>query len=112
MFDLSRRINATPSTAKTTAVIGAGPVGLWALCGQVCGRSRRPVLIGATLDLAELRETEPNIETIWTLRSDNPEKSFGGGTNDKLGRLFAQLVRSGSVRVGKGFCRLLRRSCS
>jgi len=69
---------------KSVAVLGAGYSAM-----------------GTTLDLAKLRETEPNTETIWTLRSDNPEKSFGGGTNDKLGRLFAQLVRSVSVRVEK-----------
>ena len=46
---------------------------------------------------------------MWVLRGDNPEKSFGGGANDKLsargelGRVFAQLVRRGGVRVETGF---------
>jgi thioredoxin reductase len=65
--------------------------------------------VGTILDLATLRDAEPATEVVWLLRSDNPEKSFGGGANDKLaargelGRLFAQLVRSGGVRVETGF---------
>jgi thioredoxin reductase len=65
--------------------------------------------VGTILDLARLKEAEPATEVIWALRSDNPEKSFGGGSNDKLaargdlGRLFAQLVRSGGIRVETGF---------
>jgi hypothetical protein len=65
--------------------------------------------IGTILDLARLKQAEPGTEIIWLLRSDNPEKSFGGGVNDKLsargelGRLFAELVQGGSVRVESGF---------
>jgi thioredoxin reductase len=65
--------------------------------------------VGTLLDLAKLREIEPATEIIWMLRGANPEKSFGGGGNDKLaargelGRLFAQLVHSGGVRVETGF---------
>jgi Pyridine nucleotide-disulphide oxidoreductase len=65
--------------------------------------------VGTILDLAKLRKADPRTEIIWALRGDNPEKSFGGGANDKLeargelGRLFARLIRSGSVRVETAF---------
>jgi thioredoxin reductase len=65
--------------------------------------------IGTLLDLAKLREIEPATQIIWMLRAANPEKSFGGGTHDKLaargelGRLFAQLVHAGGVRVESCF---------
>jgi len=65
--------------------------------------------VGTILDLAKLREGEPTTEIIWLLRGDTPEKSFGGGANDKLaargelGRVFGELVRSGGVRVETGF---------
>jgi thioredoxin reductase len=65
--------------------------------------------IGTILDLAKLREADPTTEITWALRGDTPDKSFGGGANDKLaargelGRLFAQLVRSGAVRVETSF---------
>ena len=54
--------------------------------------------VGTILDLAKLKEAEPATQIIWLLRGDNPEKSFGGGANDKLaargelGKVFAQLV--------------------
>lgn len=65
--------------------------------------------IGTILDLARLKKSEPATEIIWLLRSDNPQKSFGGGANDKLnargelGKLFADLVQGGGVRVESGF---------
>ncbi len=65
--------------------------------------------VGTILDLAKLKEAEPLTQIVWLLRSDSPEKSFGGGANDKLaargelGKLFAQLVASGGVRVETGF---------
>jgi len=77
---------------KTVAVLGAGHSA-----------------VGTILDLAKLREAEPATDIVWVLRSDNPEKSFGGGANDKLaargdlGRLFGELVRAGGVRVETGF---------
>jgi thioredoxin reductase len=64
---------------------------------------------GTILDLAKLKESEPSTQIVWLLRGDNPEKSFGGGANDKLvargelGRVFAQLIASGGVRVETGF---------
>jgi thioredoxin reductase len=87
---------------KTVAVLGAGHSA-----------------VGTILDLAKLREAEPATEIIWILRGDNPEKTFGGGANDKLaargelGRLFAQLVRSGAIRVETGFSltHITRASC-
>lgn len=65
--------------------------------------------IGTLLDLAKLREIAPATQIIWILRGAKAEKSFGGGSNDKLvargelGRLFAQLVHSGGVRVETSF---------
>lgn len=65
--------------------------------------------VGTILDLAKLKEAEPLTQIVWLLRSDNPEKSFGGGANDKLaargelGRVFAQLIASGGVHIETGF---------
>lgn len=77
---------------KTVAVLGAGHSA-----------------VGTIIDLARLRQTEPGTTIVWLLRGDTPEKSFGGGANDKLaargelGSAFASLVRSGTVRVEAGF---------
>lgn len=65
--------------------------------------------VGTILDLAQLKRDEPSTEIVWALRGHAPEKSFGGGANDKLsargelGRVFAELVRSGGVRVETAF---------
>lgn len=65
--------------------------------------------VGTLLDLAQLKQAEPATEIIWILRGENLEKSFGGGANDKLaargelGKVFAELVQSGGVRVESGF---------
>ena len=65
--------------------------------------------VGTILDLARLKQAEPQTAIVWLLRGDNPEKSFGGGANDKLaargqlGNVFAELVRGGGVRVEAGF---------
>ena len=77
---------------KTVAVLGAGHSA-----------------VGTILDLARLRDEAPGTDVIWLLRGDNPEKSFGGGANDKLaargelGAAFAEIVQSGKVRVERGF---------
>jgi hypothetical protein len=77
---------------KTVAVLGAGHSA-----------------VGTILDLAKLKDTEPTTQIVWLLRGDNPEKSYGGGANDKLvargelGKVFAQLVASGGVRVETRF---------
>jgi glycine/D-amino acid oxidase-like deaminating enzyme len=82
----------TRYAGRTVAVLGAGHSA-----------------IGTIIDLAHLREAEPQTQIIWLLRGDRPEKSFGGGANDKLsargqlGNVFADLVRSGGVRVEAGF---------
>jgi hypothetical protein len=60
--------------------------------------------VGTILDLAHLKQAEPQTQVVWLLRGDNPEKSFGGGANDKLaargelGKVFADLVQGGGVR--------------
>ena len=65
--------------------------------------------VGTILDLARLKQAEPQTQIVWLLRGDNPEKSFGGGANDKLaargelGKVFAELVQGGGVRVEAGF---------
>jgi hypothetical protein len=61
------------------------------------------------MSLVTLAQQEPGTRPIWLLRSGNPEKSFGGGANDKLsargelGAHFASLVASGQVQVEAGF---------
>jgi NADPH-dependent 2,4-dienoyl-CoA reductase/sulfur reductase-like enzyme len=65
--------------------------------------------VGTILDLAHLKQAEPQTQVVWLLRGYNPEKSFGGGANDKLaargelGKVFADLVQGGGVRVEAGF---------
>jgi hypothetical protein len=65
--------------------------------------------VGTILDLAQVKKVEPITDIIWILRGDTPEKSFGGGANDKLtargelGKVFAELVQSGGVRVETAF---------
>jgi thioredoxin reductase len=65
--------------------------------------------VGTILDLVKLQEAEPETQVIWLLRGDRPEKSFGGGANDKLaargelGKVFAQVIASSAVRVEAGF---------
>jgi thioredoxin reductase len=65
--------------------------------------------IGTLIDLARLKEEEPDTKVIWLMRGDRPEKAFGGGANDKLaargtlGQVFAQLVRSGRIHVETRF---------
>jgi thioredoxin reductase len=65
--------------------------------------------VGTILDLALLKKEAPATQIIWVLRGDTPEKSFGGGANDKLaargelGKIFAQLARGGGIRVETAF---------
>lgn len=79
-------------TSKVVAVLGAGHSA-----------------IGTILDLARLKQADPKTQIVWLLRGDDPEKSFGGGANDKLaargqlGKLFAELVQGGGVEVETGF---------
>ncbi len=77
---------------KTVAVIGSGHSA-----------------IGNLIDLARLRDEEPDTRVIWILRGDKPEKAFGGGANDQLaargelGSIFEAHVKSGSLEVVTGF---------
>jgi thioredoxin reductase len=77
---------------RTVAVLGAGHSA-----------------IGTLIDLSRLKDEVPTTEFVWLLRSDTPEKAFGGGANDKLsargelGAAFAALVASGKVKVETGF---------
>jgi NADPH-dependent 2,4-dienoyl-CoA reductase/sulfur reductase-like enzyme len=86
MPDVSRAERARYA-GKTVAVLGAGHSA-----------------VGTILDLARLKQAEPQTQIVWLLRGDNPEKSFGGGANDKLaargelGKVFAELVQGGGVR--------------
>jgi len=52
---------------KTVAVLGAGHSA-----------------IGTLTELTTLAQEAPGTRAVWLLRSGNPEKSFGGGANDKL----------------------------
>ncbi|MGD9804139.1 MAG: FAD-dependent oxidoreductase [Hyphomicrobiaceae bacterium] len=77
---------------KTVAVLGAGHSA-----------------IGTLIDLVQLASQVPDTTVIWLVRSDKPEKAFGGGANDKLsargelGSAFAALVRDGKLRVETSF---------
>ena len=77
---------------KTVAVLGAGHSA-----------------IGTLVDLTTLAQQVPGTRPVWLLRGSNPEKSFGGGANDKLaargelGAHFASLVSSGQVQVEADF---------
>jgi glycine/D-amino acid oxidase-like deaminating enzyme len=77
---------------KTVAVLGAGHSA-----------------IGALTDLTTLAREAPGTRPIWLLRNRDPEKSFGGGANDRLaargelGAQFALIVASGQVQVEAGF---------
>lgn len=65
--------------------------------------------VGTLIELAKLKDHAPDTNLIWLIRGTNPEKSFGGGANDKLaarGELasaFAAIVRSGKVQVETEF---------
>lgn len=65
--------------------------------------------IGTILDLARLKQANSKTQIVWLLRGDDPEKSFGGGANDKLaargelGKVFAELVQGGGIGVETGF---------
>jgi len=77
---------------RTVAVLGAGHSA-----------------VGTLIDLARLKDEVPTTGIVWLLRSDTPEKSFGGGANDKLaargalGAAFAALVAGGSIKIEAGF---------
>lgn len=77
---------------RTVAVLGAGHSA-----------------IGTLIDLVKLKEAAPATVVIWLLRGADPQKSFGGGANDKLsargelGATFARLVGDGAVHVETGF---------
>jgi thioredoxin reductase len=77
---------------KTVAVLGSGHSA-----------------IDTLVDLVHLKDQAPGTEVIWMLRGDDPEKSFGGGENDKLaargalGRAFARLVRDRRMQVETSF---------
>jgi hypothetical protein len=65
--------------------------------------------IGTLIDLVRLKEEVAETELLWIIRSDNPEKSFGGGASDQLaargelGSIFARLVRDRRIKVETGF---------
>lgn len=65
--------------------------------------------VGTLIDLARLKDEAPTTEIVWLLRSEDPTKSFGGGSADQLsqrgalGSAFAALVASGRIRTKTGF---------
>lgn len=77
---------------KTVAVLGAGHSA-----------------IGTLIDLVKLKEAAPGTVVIWLLRGADPQKSFGGGANDKLsargelGAVFARLVGESALQVETDF---------
>jgi thioredoxin reductase len=82
----------TRYAGKTVAVLGAGHSA-----------------VGTLIDLVQLASAFAGTRIIWLVRGDKPEKSFGGGANDKLaargelGALFAKHVRDGKLEVETGF---------
>ena len=77
---------------------------------------RRVLVIGsghsafnAILDLVALRDSEPATEIVWAIRGDAPDRSYGGGDDDRLpargalGATVRGLVADGSVEVIAGF---------
>ena len=89
---MSWAASAPDTSGKSVAVLGAGHSA-----------------IGTLIDLARLKDEEPDTRIVWLLRGDNPEKSFGGGANDQLaargelGRIFAELVGAGRLGVEARF---------
>jgi thioredoxin reductase len=65
--------------------------------------------VGTLIDLVRLKDEAPQTQVLWLLRGNDPEKAFGGGTNDKLaargelGAAFARLVGEGRIVVEPGF---------
>src|ERR671922_123644 len=77
---------------------------------------RRVLVVGsghsafnAILDLVALRDSEPATEIVWAIRGDAPDRSYGGGDDDRLpargalGAMVRGLVADGSVEVIAGF---------
>ena len=70
---------------KTVAILGAGHSA-----------------VGTHPRFGQAEEAVPATEIVWILRGDNPEKTFGGGPNDKLvarGELGKVCSRNWSARV-------------
>ena len=65
--------------------------------------------VGTILDLITLKETAPDTNITWLVRSDDTQRSFGGGENDQikargaLGTKFKHLVESGKISIESGF---------
>lgn len=61
--------------------------------------------INTLLDLAKLKETDPNTEIIWVMRKKSVEEAYGGEENDQLeargalGSHIHQLIDAGQVQV-------------
>ena len=77
---------------RTVAVVGAGHSAT-----------------GTLLDLVKLSKTAPNTRVLWILRGNDPSKSFGGGSKDKLaargllGSELARVVGEGAIEVHTAF---------
>ncbi|OIB00624.1 glutamate synthase [Paenibacillus sp. LC231] len=61
--------------------------------------------INTLLDLAKLKESDPNTEIIWVMRKKSVEEAYGGEENDQLeargalGSHIHQLIDAGQVQV-------------
>jgi thioredoxin reductase len=59
--------------------------------------------IGTLIELMRLKEDAPDTQVLWLLRSDQPQKAFGGDVNDQLtargelGAHFGRLVGEGRL---------------
>ncbi|CAH0344733.1 NAD(P)/FAD-dependent oxidoreductase [Bacillus sp. CECT 9360] len=61
--------------------------------------------LNTLIDLAKLKENDPQTELIWIMRKRNAEEAYGGEANDQLeargelGTRIHELVNTGTVRV-------------
>ena len=65
--------------------------------------------VGTILDLISLKEKQADTLITWLVRSEETERSFGGGDADQieargaLGTKFKHLVESGKIQIESGF---------
>jgi hypothetical protein len=77
---------------------------------------RRVLVVGSghsafnvILDLVALRDSEPETEIVWAIRSEAPDAKLGGGAADKLpargalGAAVGRLIDEGAIELHTGF---------
>jgi len=105
---------ANGEEAADDVLVGPLPDVLGRDRGRFAGRRTLVVGLGHSaantlLNLAALAEEEPATEILWAIRSQNPDRLFGGGEADelaargKLGTDLRSLVASGRIELVRGF---------